>query len=57
MEPGIMNTEYHLDLPFSCPFTARRVNDFIFVFREHDEYGQYPNIYAKICSPSPGASG
>lgn len=46
----IMATEFNLELPDSCPFSVRRVNESIIVFREHDAYGQYPNIYTKICS-------
>ena len=34
-------------LPKSCPFTIRRLNSTTHVIREHDEYGEYPNIYAK----------
>ena len=41
---------YNLDVPASCPFHVRRLNESIYVFREHDNYGQFPNIYAKICS-------
>ncbi|KAJ5108701.1 hypothetical protein N7456_005376 [Penicillium angulare] len=44
--------EYNLDVPASCPFHVRRLNESIYVFREHDNYGQFPNIYAKICSIS-----
>ncbi|KAJ6028847.1 hypothetical protein N7540_004423 [Penicillium herquei] len=40
----------NFDLPASCPFHVRRLNESIYVFREHDNYDQYPNIYAKICS-------
>ncbi|KAF7557739.1 hypothetical protein G7Z17_g475 [Cylindrodendrum hubeiense] len=44
-----MATNYRLDLPHDCPFSARRLTETIFLFRENDGYGQYPNILAKIC--------
>ncbi|KAJ5273894.1 hypothetical protein N7478_009019 [Penicillium angulare] len=44
--------EYNLHVPAACPFHVRRLNKSIYLFREHDNYGQFPNIYAKICSTS-----
>lgn len=44
-----------LDLPKSCPVTISRISlpesgrRETWLIREHDPYGEYPHIYAKIC--------
>ncbi|KAI1610043.1 beta-lactamase-like protein [Exophiala viscosa] len=49
---------FHLDIPKSCPFTISKISlnsqssyD-TWLIREHDQYGEYPHIYAKICQTS-----
>ena len=48
----------NLDIPKSCPFTISRislnsqVSHDTWLIREHDQYGEYPHIYAKICQTS-----
>ncbi|KAK6387263.1 hypothetical protein LTS17_000530 [Exophiala oligosperma] len=43
------------DLPDSCPYTISRLLTPIggpsatWLIREHDRYGEYPHIYAKVC--------
>lgn len=52
-----MTSDLVLELPKACPFSVRRLNESFYLFREHDAYGQYPNIYAKIChSATPSTS-
>lgn len=45
---------YSVGLPPDCPFSIRPMNDkrSLFLIREKDEYGEYPNIYAKIVFPA-----
>lgn len=45
---------YGVGLPPDCPFSIRPMNDkrSLFLIREKDEYGEYPNIYAKIVFPA-----
>ncbi|KAJ9611378.1 hypothetical protein H2200_004562 [Cladophialophora chaetospira] len=48
--------EKAFDIPDSCPFTIQEIpsNDNTssnaWLIREHDQYGEFPHIYAKICS-------
>ncbi|KGO47618.1 hypothetical protein PEXP_015050 [Penicillium expansum] len=49
-------SEYNLEVPASCPFHVRCLNQSMYLFREHDNYDQYPDIYAKIC-PTPSKNG
>ncbi|ETI23968.1 hypothetical protein G647_05775 [Cladophialophora carrionii CBS 160.54] len=48
-------------IPASCPFTIQEIRlngitkSYTYLIRERDEYGEYPHIYAKICS-APGSS-
>jgi glyoxylase-like metal-dependent hydrolase (beta-lactamase superfamily II) len=43
------------DIPDSCPFTISRLltpsgeASASWLIREHDQYGEYPHIYAKVC--------
>ena len=41
-------------LPKDCPFSIRPMNDegSLFLIRENDKFGEYPNIYVKIVSPA-----
>ncbi|KIW89969.1 uncharacterized protein Z519_09399 [Cladophialophora bantiana CBS 173.52] len=44
-----------LNVPSSCPFTIYEIesswltNSTTYLIREHDKYGEFPHIYAKIC--------
>ena len=47
------------NIPDSCPFTISRLltpsgeASASWLIREHDQYGEYPHIYAKVCNKSP----
>ncbi|KAK5452047.1 hypothetical protein LTS15_007770 [Exophiala xenobiotica] len=47
------------DIPDSCPFTISRLltpsgeASASWLIREHDQYGEYPHIYAKVCKSPP----
>nr|KAK5450611.1 hypothetical protein LTR18_000627 [Exophiala xenobiotica] len=47
------------DIPASCPFTISRLltpsgeASASWLIREHDQYGEYPHIYAKVCKSPP----
>ncbi len=38
------------ELPASCPFSFRCLNKSLYLIRENDGFGEYPNIYAKVCT-------
>src|SRR5882757_4129278 len=50
-----MSTDPLSEVPESCPFTIQRIqfngvsNANSYLIREHDRYGEFPHIYAKIC--------
>ncbi|OAL39888.1 hypothetical protein AYO20_00800 [Fonsecaea nubica] len=53
------SADFHV--PVSCPFTIDEIeingltNSTTYLIREHDRYGEFPHIYAKICgTPSSG---
>lgn len=45
---------FRVELPPDCPFSIRPMNNerSLFLIREKDKYGEFPNIYAKIVSPT-----
>lgn len=50
--PVTASGPYQADLHPECPFSISALNDekSLFLIRERDKYGEYPNIYAKIVS-------
>ncbi|KIW34788.1 uncharacterized protein PV07_01544 [Cladophialophora immunda] len=55
-------TSESFHVPISCPFTIEQIqtsgltNSKTYLIREHDRYGEFPHIYAKICGTPSSAT-
>jgi glyoxylase-like metal-dependent hydrolase (beta-lactamase superfamily II) len=51
----------HSKIHASCPFSIQKIQrnrataSTTYLIREHDQYGEYPHIYAKICTAEPSS--